>query len=69
MLNNPAWGAFYLWKDGEVVAENAARCPKTLAALADVPLTRMSNRSPSILFRCCVRVREFPRTTASSIRG
>ena len=50
MLNNPDWSAFYLWKNGEVVAENAARCPNTMRAIADVPLARMSNRSPSILF-------------------
>jgi aspartyl/asparaginyl beta-hydroxylase (cupin superfamily) len=50
MLNNPAWSAFYLWKNGEVVAENAARCPKTMEALRDVPLARVTNRSPSILF-------------------
>jgi aspartate beta-hydroxylase len=50
MLNNPAWSAFYLWKNGEVVAENAARCPRTIQALQDVPLARVPNRSPSILF-------------------
>jgi len=50
MLNNPAWSAFYLWKNGEVVAENAARFPKTMRALRDVPLARVPNRSPSILF-------------------
>jgi aspartyl/asparaginyl beta-hydroxylase (cupin superfamily) len=50
MVNNPAWSAFYLWKNGEVVAENAARCPRTMQALQDVPLARVSNRSPSILF-------------------
>jgi aspartyl/asparaginyl beta-hydroxylase (cupin superfamily) len=50
MLNNPEWGAFYLWKNGAVVPENAARCPKTLNALADVPLARVRNRSPSILY-------------------
>src|SRR6266568_402737 len=50
MLNNPEWGAFYLWKNGVIVPENAARCPKTLSALADVPLARVRNRSPSILF-------------------
>lgn len=50
MLNNPAWSAFYLWKNGEPVPENAARCPKTMAALADAPLARVPNRSPSILF-------------------
>jgi hypothetical protein len=50
MLDNPAWSAFYLWKNGEPVPENAARCPRTLAALEHVPLARVPNRSPSILF-------------------
>lgn len=50
MLNNPDWSAFYLWKDGEVVAENAARCPGTMRILDQVPLTRVKNRSPSVLF-------------------
>lgn len=50
MLNNPDWSAFYLWKNGEAVAENAARCPKTMEALADVPITKVAKRSPSILF-------------------
>jgi len=50
MLNNPEWSAFYLWKNGAIVPENAARCPKTLNALADVPLARVPGRSPSILF-------------------
>jgi tetratricopeptide (TPR) repeat protein len=50
MLNNPEWSAFYLWKNGAVVPENAARCPKTVNALADAPLARVRNRSPSILY-------------------
>src|SRR5947199_509281 len=50
MLNNPEWSAFYLSKNGAIVPENAARCPKTLSALADVPLARVPGRSPSILF-------------------
>jgi aspartyl/asparaginyl beta-hydroxylase (cupin superfamily) len=50
MLNNPAWSAFYLWKNGEVVPENAARCPKTMHALRNAPLARVRHRSPSILF-------------------
>jgi aspartyl/asparaginyl beta-hydroxylase (cupin superfamily) len=50
MLNNPAWSAFYLWKDGEIVAENAARCPRTIRALADAPLARVKGRSPAVLF-------------------
>jgi aspartate beta-hydroxylase len=50
MLNNPDWSAFYLWKHGQIVEENAARCPATMRALESVPLTRVANRSPSVLF-------------------
>jgi aspartyl/asparaginyl beta-hydroxylase (cupin superfamily) len=50
MTDNPDWSAFYLWKNGDVVPENAARCPQTMAALAGVPLARVPNRSPSVLF-------------------
>lgn len=50
MLNNPAWSAFFLWKNGDPVAENAARCPKTMHALRNAPLARVRWRSPSILF-------------------
>ena len=50
MLDNADWSAFYVWKNGEIVPENAARCPKMLNALADVPLARVKNRSPSVLF-------------------
>lgn len=50
MLNNPDWSAYYLIKHGAVVEENAARFPKTLAALKNAPLARVANRSPSVLF-------------------
>lgn len=50
MLNNPDWSAFYLWKAGKVVAENAARCPDTMKAIESIPLARIPNRSPSVLF-------------------
>lgn len=50
LLNNPAWSAFYLWKNGEVVEENAARCPATMRALRAAPLAVVPQRSPSILF-------------------
>lgn len=50
MLNNPAWSAFYLRKNGEIIQENAARCPRTMVALQDAPLAVVPNRSPSILF-------------------
>ena len=50
LLDNPAWSAFFLWKNGELVTDNAARCPKTVAALADVPLALVRGRSPSVIF-------------------
>ena len=50
MTDNPAWGAFYIWKDGEFLAANAARCPRTQTVMDSVPLCRMKNRSPSVLF-------------------
>jgi aspartate beta-hydroxylase len=50
MLNNPAWSAFYLWKDGAIVPDHAARCPRTMEALAEAPLTRVKGRSPAVLF-------------------
>ena len=50
MLNNPAWSAFYIWKNGEPVPGNAERCPRTLHALRNAPLSLTPNRSPSILF-------------------
>jgi len=50
MMNNPAWSAYYLWKNGEAVAGNVERFPKTTQALRNAPLAHVPNRSPSILF-------------------
>lgn len=49
MLNNPDWSAFFLVKDG-AVQPGAERCPQTMAALSEAPLTRIPGRSPSVLF-------------------
>jgi len=50
MNANPDWSAIFLWKDGVEQAEIARRCPRTLEALADLPLCRIRGRTPSILF-------------------
>jgi len=50
MVGNPAWSAFYLWKYGERIEANAARCPRTVQAIERIPLVRMRGRSPSVLF-------------------
>jgi hypothetical protein len=48
--DNPDWTALYLWRDGKVVEQNAARCPKTMTALENVPLSRIGSRTPAVLF-------------------
>jgi aspartyl/asparaginyl beta-hydroxylase len=50
LQGDPSWSAFYLYRNGEMVAENAARCPNTMTALADVPLSRVGERTPSVFF-------------------
>jgi aspartate beta-hydroxylase len=50
LLNNPAWSAFYLWRDGQPVVENIARCPATAAALRAVPHPIIKGRSPTAMF-------------------
>lgn len=50
LLSNADWSALFLWKDGEEQPAVARRCPRTLAALAEVPLCRVPGRTPSILF-------------------
>lgn len=50
LLDNPSWGAYFLIKEGTTVADHAARCPATMAAIAEVPLCRIEGRTPSVLF-------------------
>ena len=48
--DNPDWTALYLWRDGRIVEENAKLCPRTMAALEKVPLSRIGARTPAVLF-------------------
>jgi aspartate beta-hydroxylase len=50
LLDSKDWSSCYLWKNGTPVPEMIDRCPKTMAALADAPLTSIKGRAPSILF-------------------
>ena len=49
LVDSMDWSACFLWRDG-VETPNAARCPKTMAALADAPLCRIAARSPQVMF-------------------
>lgn len=50
LYESRSWSAFHLYRDGEEVVENAARCPRTLAILAAAPIARAPGKSPNILF-------------------
>lgn len=50
MIDNDNWSAFYLWQNGEEVAENAALCPKTMAALTPLTMPKIKGQSPNVLF-------------------
>jgi aspartyl/asparaginyl beta-hydroxylase (cupin superfamily) len=47
LAGNAAWSSLYLWKSGSAVDEIAARCPETVSALANVPLSHFSRFNPS----------------------
>lgn len=44
------WSALFLYKDGARQEDNAARCPKTLAALEQAPIVRIPHRGPTHFF-------------------
>jgi aspartyl/asparaginyl beta-hydroxylase (cupin superfamily) len=50
LLNDARWSAFHLFEGGQPVPARAARCPATMAALADLPLPRVAGRAPMVLF-------------------
>ena len=50
LLGDPRWGALHLYRSGMPVAENAARCPATMAALERLPIPHIAGRSPMALF-------------------
>lgn len=50
LINNPSWGAFYFWRNGEIVPENADRCPATMRAVDLAPMPRIDKRSPIALW-------------------
>ncbi len=45
-----AWSTFFLWRDGVRQDENCARCPKTTAILATLPLAHQPGYAPTAMF-------------------
>ncbi len=50
LLNDPAWGAWYLWQSGTKVEGHWEQCPKTMAALELAPMPVIGGRSPMALY-------------------
>jgi aspartate beta-hydroxylase len=50
LLNDPAWSAFHLIRDGKPVAASAQLCPNTMNALRHLPLCEVKGRTPTVLF-------------------
>jgi len=44
------WSVFYLWRNGQRVTENAARCPKTAAVLETLPKADVPAHAPNVFF-------------------
>lgn len=44
------WNAFHLLKNGDVVEENASRCPRTMEALRGIDQPQSPRRSPNAMF-------------------
>ncbi len=47
---SPAWSGYHLYRHGERVDAHCARCPKTVALLESLPLMRIADHAPEILF-------------------
>jgi aspartate beta-hydroxylase len=51
VLNNSRrWGVYFLWKAGEAIAKNLARCPKTAEVLSAWPRCELAGTAPSAVF-------------------
>jgi aspartyl/asparaginyl beta-hydroxylase (cupin superfamily) len=49
-MDNPNWGALYLWEYGRIVEENTDLFKQTMKALDIVPFPRIRTQLPIVLF-------------------
>lgn len=50
LTDNPDWSTLYLWENGEPVTDHVERCPRTFAAIRQLPLCEIAPRAPTIMF-------------------
>jgi aspartyl/asparaginyl beta-hydroxylase (cupin superfamily) len=46
------WSTYFLWEHGERHEEHCRQCPQTAAALEAIPMARLPNFSPTVVFSC-----------------
>ena len=46
----PSWNGYYFYRHGERREENCVRCPRTTAAIDAVPLARVREHAPEVLY-------------------
>jgi aspartyl/asparaginyl beta-hydroxylase (cupin superfamily)/Tfp pilus assembly protein PilF len=64
------WSAFFLARDGELIAEHRARCPATAAALDALPQLDIAGRGPAAFFSLLrPRTHIPPHTGVTNIRS
>ncbi len=60
------WSTLWLWKDGEAQSEPIARCPKTAAVLAELPLADQPGFAPTVVFSALAPHTHIPPHTGST---
>ena len=67
--HSPRWSAFHLFKMGRRVEENAVRCPRTMALLAQAPQPHQAGRTPAAMYSLLKpRTRIPPHTGVTNVR-
>ena len=46
------WSTYFLWEHGRRHEEHCRQCPQTAAALEAIPMARLPNFSPTVVFSC-----------------
>ena len=67
--NSKRWSTYFLYKNGNPIAEHLARCPKTAELLAGAPLCEVPNHAPTAFFSVLApRTRIPPHTGVTNTR-
>ncbi|HTS22620.1 MAG TPA: aspartyl/asparaginyl beta-hydroxylase domain-containing protein [Casimicrobiaceae bacterium] len=67
--NSPRWSAFHLYKLGQRIEDNAAKCPRTMAVISRVPQPDLPGRTPSAMFSLLKpKTRIPPHTGVTNVR-